>query len=251
MNSLTGYNLISKVGKTSINRHKILKEKEEILGQPSIKSKTKKSPKNQKKVSVLEALKQSINSSQEPKPQVMKTESLSNLTSPKKVQSLKVSFVDDIVKSRELLSPSYKAQDKHVPSVIFRTNLTIKRKPLDKVVKVHHHSEKSLKLNSFEKSGISFDKQLPRDFVWMQKNLSDKRFLFNPPQGVIKSGPTFDKQASRLRLHSDREVLPDYFPEKEKVMRKISKNIDFEKYLDRNFDVQKKFLPDVYDVKLR
>jgi hypothetical protein len=252
--SQSGYHLISKAGKTSINRHKILKEKDQILGHHPSTLQGKKSQNKKKKISVLEALIKSLN----PSPPVdykseekSKIESFSVAQSPKLPKSPKDSNLDNILKSRELFSPSYKAQDKHIPTVKFKKNLTVKRKPLEKIVKIHHHSEAKLKPIAIDKIGLTFEKQLSRDFLWMKHNLSEKRFEFYPAPVQIKSGPSFDKQVARSRVFGEKDMLPDYYPQKEKVLKKISKNIDFDKYLERKLEVEKKFLPDSYDLKFR
>lgn len=255
MRTMTGYNLISKAGKNSFNRYKILGEKQEILGSTPRKLKKKKSEKKieGKKLTVLEMLKRSVGNYEKEGQRaevIIKTERSSPVSIPKADLRGSTGKINQS-SLRELYSPSYKAQDKHIPTIKFKTNLTVSRKPIVKEIKIHTHSPVDLKssLSESVKVGVTFEKQLSRDFIWMQHNLSDKRFDYSPVADPVKSTPIFEKQVSRYSINKTRKNFPDYQPQKEKFLKKISKNIRFDKYLKREQETNKKFLPDNYDVK--
>ena len=264
---MTGYGLISKAGKNSFNRYKILGEKHEILGSaPRMldemkKEKKKKNKKSggkieegRKKLTVLDMLKRSVGSHEKEgqRSEIVEKTERSSPVSSQKINSR--GNTEEISHSslRAFYSPSYKAQDKHIPTIKFKTNPTVSRRPIEeKKAYTGHHSPINPKasLSDSVKVGVPFEKQLSRDFIWMQHNLSDKRFDYSPAADTIKSTPIFEKQVSRYSTNKTRENFPDYQPQKEKFLKKISKNIRFDKYLKRELEPNKKILPDNYDVK--
>jgi hypothetical protein len=256
MKSIRGYKLLSKAGKESSNRYKILGEKDKILNSSTRKKDSYTLYERKKQPLIVELFKD---------PEKIETRE-KNLTQTKidqklspnhiiqnsikiKISKSKNASADSLLSSRDYYSPSYTAQDKHIRTIKFNHSIIQKKKTTEKVYKAHQHPN-TMKLHESQHiaSGISFKKQLPRNSLWIHNNLNEKRFDFSPVLHSQKSAPDFNKQTSRPLLYKVPEYFPDYDPKKEKILKKISYNILFDKFLKREVIKRQKVMPDAYDI---
>lgn len=249
MKTSQGYSLISKAGKNSYNRYKILTEKQEII-EESFKKPIKKQikrPANKQKLLVFDLLKSSIIQDLEnPKETTSKSINPAESAQITSHQSLKPSLS---LKPSDFYTPSYSAQDKHIPTVKFQHSPIKTREKPQKLVKIHFHPSKPLKNPIFSHipSCIPFKTQLSRKPTSLSKNLSQNSF-FSYQFPSIHSVPDFTKQTSRGFFCKIPVLFPDYSPKKEFILKKLSKNILFDQYLPRKPLKKPNFSPNCYDI---
>ena len=257
MNSIRGYRLISKAGKSSYDRFKILREKDDILQTSKRKRRVirKKASKKQLIVDLLRASELREVEEQARIETIAEEEhgtrssrlEFNHTESPHYNNSKEITQFS----SCDFYTPSYKAQDKHIPTIKFFHSPTGTRKRPEMRMAINAAS-----LNSSPKSRsithlpscIPFKKQLPRNDVLIYKHLSEKRFNYTPVPSTLTCVPDFNKQISRPLFYKLPDCFPDYNPKKEVVLKKISHNIIFDKFLQRQAIKRKEFVPDAYDI---
>ena len=178
MNSISDTKLISKAGKVSFERYKILKERDKILQQTSGKKtlSLKSSPKKKKKRLLLDILKSLAGQENKEKcaPDIKIIEEDSIRSKLHKCDSSKIlrskdSSQEMILNLNNYYTPSYKAQDKHIPTIKFNHKHSQSRKKSEKAITFHKQSlnnnDERIDTSRHVPSCIPFQKQLPRDMT--------------------------------------------------------------------------------------
>ncbi|CAG9328302.1 unnamed protein product [Blepharisma stoltei] len=256
------YVYFSRPGRAYSSRYKILAEKETLLS-GNLKSYThsvpsfmikEEEPKPLAPTALekllkeeLEELKMQELKNKESLPKIKISPTSSFKSPPRKSEFLK----NNTSSAQEYYDINYSQVEKSVAVPSFKS--TNKRNLIEKESDLSNFSYREPEWNP--KGVIPFSKQTQRKPFINSGSPSDERFVSANLSPEICSKfkrnkvPNLSKYSSRDNiLYKTQDCVPEYFPNKEIVMPKIARNVDFDKMLKRKEPVQKERLPSAYNV---
>jgi len=218
---------VSRVGKSSVYKIHILKEKDKILSRDSKRFHPEKQTKD--KPRPVENYEEVLNQIPMPK-------------NPKKTLKPKPSFVFRSVSREKYYKPyldsnssppaghynvAFPSKPKLIPN--FSTKKTLKRDPVkpQPKIKSRPQSSRTAKNTTFP----DFKKQLKRpSFAEANSQVSE---LYNTSFRTKVRAPNISKQLARTELFSHKEFSPQYNPNKDFLLKKLCTTLSFGKMLGR------------------